>query len=516
MFSKISKKTLLLIWGLLSGVCLIIGGLLAAFLFGTLVDAIITSKVPLLPGTEIAEAWISPPVKPLLKIYYFNVTNPQEYLSGSKIHLEELGPYTYEEKWERIGVEWFDRDDKVKFRMKRSYKYRPDLSQGSLADKVVLPNVPLFAMLNRMRITGPELLKSSQAFLESQDPPQNVFETKTVQEVTWGYKHPLVDLANLVLPEEERLPPLYGYFYGKNNTADGEFIVNTGNDDVSKLGSIISFNNQTRLTSWANGSTQAECNVIHGTDGSMFPPFVTKDQTFHIFNKDMCRSLPLEFHETVHHHGLETFRFTPSSTSFSSSDSSCFCSSPGGCAPEGMFNVTACQGDAPMLLSWPHFYRGDPSLVEQVEGLSPEKEKHQFAIDILPQLGVGLRAVIRLQINIFIEVDGVRKLENATDTFLPIVWFDDGIEELDDADTIALLKSAVLQPAKIHSILYPVLLVVGGIVFLISSTMLCVTWSKKRSSKREYEMQMETRRSKLTSDGGYNLTKSSGTPNIYV
>ena len=56
-----------------------------------------------------------------------------------------------------------------------------------------------------------------------------------------------------------------------------------------------------------------------------------------------------------------------------------------------------------MLLSWPHFYGGDPTLLEQVEGLSPNKEKHQFGIDILPQLGVGLRAAIRLQINIFIE-----------------------------------------------------------------------------------------------------------------
>ena len=32
--------------------------------------------------------------------------------------------------------------------------------------------------------------------------------------MTWGYKHPLVDMANLILPEDEKLPELYGYFYG--------------------------------------------------------------------------------------------------------------------------------------------------------------------------------------------------------------------------------------------------------------------------------------------------------------
>ena len=36
-----------------------------------------------------------------------------------------------------------------------------------------------------------------------------------VEEVTWGYRHPLVDLANQILREDEKLPELYGYFYGK-------------------------------------------------------------------------------------------------------------------------------------------------------------------------------------------------------------------------------------------------------------------------------------------------------------
>ena len=56
-----------------------------------------------------------------------------------------------------------------------------------------------------------------------------------------------------------------------------------------------------------------------------------------------------------------------------------------------------------MLLSWPHFYGGDPALLEKVSGLAPDKEKHQMQIDLLPQLGVGLRAAIRLQINVFIQ-----------------------------------------------------------------------------------------------------------------
>ena len=50
----------------------------------------------------------------------------------------------YEEKWVREEVEWLEENTAVKFRMKRSYHHRPDLSSGSLTDQITLPNVPFF------------------------------------------------------------------------------------------------------------------------------------------------------------------------------------------------------------------------------------------------------------------------------------------------------------------------------------------------------------------------------------
>ena len=123
-------------------------------------------------------------------------------------------------------------------------------------------------------------------------------------------------------------------------------------------------------------------------------------------------------------------RFTPSPSSFTASDSSCF--SP---APSGLFNVSACQRNAPLLLSWPHFYGADPGLQEkvhlhlhlrihlhlhlrlqphmhpylylklhlQIRGLSPSQAEHELQVDVIPSLGVGLRAAIRLQINLHIQ-----------------------------------------------------------------------------------------------------------------
>lgn len=47
-----------------------------------------------------------------------------------------------------------------------------------------------------------------------------------------------------------------------------------------------------------------------------------------------------------------------------------------------IFNV--CFSDAPVYLSYPHFYQADPSLLEPVEGLKSDREKHESFFKIQP------------------------------------------------------------------------------------------------------------------------------------
>lgn len=59
-----------------------------------------------------------------------------------------------------------------------------------------------------------------------------------------------------------------------------------------------------------------------------------------------------------------------------------FCS--GDCVPSGLFNVSSCRFGAPVFMSFPHFYNADPFYHQQVEGMKPEKDKHEFFVALEP------------------------------------------------------------------------------------------------------------------------------------
>ena len=58
------------------------------------------------------------------------------------------------------------------------------------------------------------------------------------------------------------------------------------------------------------------------------------------------------------------FRFVPPTSAFATRqdnpENACFCNNPEGfgcLTPSGLFNLSSCQYNAPLMLSWPHFYQ---------------------------------------------------------------------------------------------------------------------------------------------------------------
>ena len=75
----------------------IFGGLvgLAYLAFDPFVRSLILKKLVLSNTSDTFHIWEDPPISPHLKVYFFNLTNPDEVFNGiAKPNLIEVGPYT--------------------------------------------------------------------------------------------------------------------------------------------------------------------------------------------------------------------------------------------------------------------------------------------------------------------------------------------------------------------------------------------------------------------------------------
>jgi hypothetical protein len=273
----------------------------------------------------------------------------------------------------------------------------------------------------------------------------------------------------------------------------------TGKSNINKIGQIQSFDGKERLSVW-NDDFGDTCNAIRGGDGSVFHPDILKNETLYVFNKDACQSIPIVFEKEIDSNGIPGYRFTPPDNVFdkpsTNPSNKCFYAKDEPyTTPKGLFNVSKCQHDTPLFLSWPHFYKADPMLLKNVIGLSPDKSKHQFYLDIQPKLGNGLGAAGRVQINVHLEELGSVADKNVKDpnegkrnVILPIFWSEEVVGEIEDAEILALLHKGVHAPqlattglSFVFFVTAIVLLIFVPLIFLA-----CYKWRKLTAKTTNY------------------------------
>lgn len=77
-----------------------------------------------------------------LEIKLFNWTNPEQIQNLKvKPHFVEMGPYIFLEKHKRVNVTWHPNNGTVSYDQIRTWHFIPELSNGSLSDKVTNVNV---------------------------------------------------------------------------------------------------------------------------------------------------------------------------------------------------------------------------------------------------------------------------------------------------------------------------------------------------------------------------------------
>lgn len=174
-------------------------------------------------------------------------------------------------------------------------------------------------------------------------------------------------------------------------------------NDIKLLGAMIATNGERQMNYYHDD----ECNKIIGTDGSQFPPhLMDKKSPLFVYIKNLCRNFPLVFEKEVSvFNGIPAWRYKNPPNVFGTPEENpenqCYCDLESGtCPPSGVFNITKCAYETPILMSFPHYYLGDRKLVENFEGLEPREELHETYADVHPTLAFPLGGVSRFQINV--------------------------------------------------------------------------------------------------------------------
>lgn len=474
--------------GFLFGSLMLFGGAAILHLMPNLFADRIKAQLPLVRGSEAWNRYTTPSVPLQVRMYMFNVTNPNEVLKGAKPQLQQVGPITLSEKRRKeiVGV---SRDNfTLDYRLYRTYWFHPNESLP-MDSIITMPNAPAFTAFSQAyeRREDEDSAADPVKVITDFAGNESLYLTKTAEE--WLFSGIKVDFldkleADGVIPDDPLPENKFGFYYKKNGTwdekADGTMTVSTGVDgNFANIGRVVKWNKNSDLNYWKG----KYCNTIRGTDGQFFHPFVEKDERLEIFAPDLCRTLAIEFIKTTSIRSIELYRFGISANFFKPIDyndeTKCYCvkkhkeSKQRFCKLSGIVDVSSCR-KKPIVLSTPHFYNGDPQLRQAVEGLSPSAANHDTFIDIEPMTGSVLRVRRRLQVNVEMAPwDGYRdaKLALKHPLIHPFIWLDQSIVVPDDL--AQKLENKLTKIVRMVRILCYAALITGPIILVATLIFIC-------------------------------------------
>ncbi|XP_004844031.1 scavenger receptor class B member 1 isoform X1 [Heterocephalus glaber] len=419
----------------------------------------VAKNVRISPSSLSFNMWKEIPVPFYMSVYFFDVVNPDEVLQGGRPEVRERGPYVYRQFRQKRNISFHD-NDTVSFREHCTFQFQPERSRGSESDYIVLPNILLMAA-SAMMEHQPASLKLIMTLAFS-TLGQRAFMNRTVGQVMWGYEDPLVHLISKYLPQMFPIKGKFGLFLEMNNSDSGLFTVFTGVKNLSRIHLVDKWNGLGKVNFWHSD----QCNMINGTSGQMWPPFMTPESSLQFYSPEACRSMRLVYREQGVFQGIPTYRFSAPSTLFANGSvyppNEGFCP----CLESGIQNISSCRFGAPLFLSHPHFYNADPVLVERVLGLHPNAEEHALFLDIHPVTGIPMNCSVKLQLSLYIKaIKGIGQTGKIEPVVLPLLWFGQS-GTMEGKPLSTFYTQLVLLPNILHYVQY-VLLALGSALLLI-------------------------------------------------
>lgn len=311
----------------------------------------------------------------------FNWTNPHEIKNDStKPTFTQLGPYRFREFRDKLNIKFDENRTLVRYRKLSTYFFDKEASNGTLDDLCTSVNMVAIGAGSRAQYWNFLLQKSVSVTLGTYK--EGISVVKTVRELLYeGYVDDLFHMST-ILSNDTPFDKV-GLLVSKNGTdkLSGDYGVSTGVDNISELGKIKTFNNMTKLPFY-----EGECNKLKGSAGEFFSPAPSKVDPLYYFIAEMCRSIPYDYEKDVEVHRVRGRRYSIGTRALDNGtkfeENQCFATNES--MPSGVMNISICNFGHPVFISLPHFYQADPIYLENINGLSPLKEKHEAFITLEP------------------------------------------------------------------------------------------------------------------------------------
>ncbi|KAH8249240.1 hypothetical protein KR032_007575 [Drosophila birchii] len=460
------------------GFCLGLFGILCGMFWVDLFDWIMKKEMALAPDTRVYDNWKSPPLDLSLDIYLYNWTNPEDYGNFStKPIMQQVGPYRFTERPDKVDIAWHPENASVSYRRLSFFYFDAEGSNGSLDDEIITLNAVALSAAATAKHWPPVKRTMVDVGLRMYGAEMSV--QKTVDELLFtGYSDAMIDVA-MAMPifgDEVKVPfDKFGWFYTRNGSADltGVFNVFTGTDQLAKLGQMSSWNYVNHT-----GFFNSYCGMTNGSAGEFQPQHLKPGDSVGLFTPDMCRTVPLDYVETVEIEGLEGLKFSGGPRSVDNGtlypENLCYCG--GECVPSGVMNISSCRFGSPVFMSYPHFFNGDQYYVDQVEGMDPRQEDHEFYMVVEPSTGIPLEVAARFQVNMLVEpIDGIGLYSDIPKIFFPLIWFEQKVRITPEmADQLKVLP-IVLMSGQIFA---GVCLAAGLVLLCWAPVMHLMSWCR--------------------------------------
>ncbi|NWY73649.1 CD36 protein, partial [Erithacus rubecula] len=462
--------------GLITGA--VIGAVLAVFggvlipVGDNLINKAVKKEAVIVNGTAAFQNWIVPGSSVYREFWIFHVLNPTEVIEeGAQPKFEQRGPYTYRVRYLPKENITEGENGTISYMLPNAAAFEPGMSMGTEDDMMTVLNLAVAAV--------PALYPGVMQSLINiwvKGSKSTILQNRTVKEILWGYKDPFLNSIPI-----GSVNPMVGVFYPYNGTSDGPYTVYTGTEDIAQTAIIESYKNKRTLSFW-----EGHCDMVNGTDGASFPPFIKKNQVLQFFSSDICRSIYGVFHSKQVVKGITLYRFIVPREAFASptevGDNYCFCTDKKvseNCTLAGVLDISACKAKRPVYISLPHFLHASESILHNVEGLSPNEKEHETYLDIEPVTGFTLRFAKRLQVNLLVQpsrfLDPLKKV-NRTYVF-PLLWLNESAVIGDEK--AEMFRAKISGRLELLNVLQMALMIGGSVLFVAFMGSFFICRSKK-------------------------------------